>query len=126
MNFLIVDDSITMRRAIRMVLQNDYPTASIVEAENGKAAFKALTKDSFDLIITDLGMDDGDGMVFLQRMKSSKILAKKPIIVYTSSPEKVTDSFGGTVHVIDKTNGSIAMSKKVKEIMEKGDDVSTM
>lgn len=57
---LIVDDEANMRRILSLILQED--KHEIVEAEGVKTAISLLSSNSFDLVITDKKMLDGDGI----------------------------------------------------------------
>ncbi len=84
MLFLIVDNSEATRRTIVHILNALSPLIKYKEVQNGKQALKAMTKEAFDFIITDLEMEGGTGEVFIHHLRSSKILQKKPIIIYSS------------------------------------------
>ena len=57
---LIVDDEKNMRRILSLILQED--KHEIVEAQGVKTALSLLSSTSFDLVITDKKMLDGDGI----------------------------------------------------------------
>ncbi len=66
---LIVDDEPLMRQFLEEALmQKGY---DVEVAENGKKAFAALRKSSFDLMITDMKMPDHSGLEVLKRAKVS-------------------------------------------------------
>jgi DNA-binding response OmpR family regulator len=117
MKFLIVDDSATVKNMLIRAIKAEFPEATIVESSDGKAAFKELTRESFDLIITDLEMDGVDGNSFAQKVKGNKILAKKPIIIFTSKPEEASKLDG--VYVVDKALGAEGVRKKILELIGK-------
>lgn len=77
---LIVDDSATVRKLIRVHLKGKPYQFS--EAENGAEALKAISKTQFDLIICDLMMPVMDGVVFL-RMKDS-MHNTTPVVLLTA------------------------------------------
>jgi CheY-like chemotaxis protein len=117
MNFLIVENSPTVKKMISLVIKTKYPEAKIVETDNGKEAFKALTTESFDLIITDLNMEDGDGASFVFRVKSNKILKRKKIIVFTAVPLEAKEKMGNTVTVVDKAGGAVSLLEAVEKLI---------
>ena len=59
-SFLIVDDNRFMRRIIVGLLQG-MDVTEITEARSGKQALEKLRQNQFDVIITDLEMEDGNG-----------------------------------------------------------------
>jgi len=78
MNVLIVDDFATMRKIVRNVLKQIGFT-NMTEAENGKAALKALKKDSVDLILCDWNMPEMSGIDLLKTLKSDDELKDIPL-----------------------------------------------
>lgn len=77
---LIVDDSASIRKLIRIHLQR--PGIVVDEASNGAEGLKALARGPFDLIIVDLMMPVMDGIVML-RMKDS-LQNETPVILLTA------------------------------------------
>jgi DNA-binding NarL/FixJ family response regulator len=110
MQFLLIEDSNTIRGGLRQSLTKAYPDAVIREASEGRAAIHELTQGKVDLIITDLQMPGMDGERFLQVLKGNPLLRKKSVLVYSSSitPE-LRAGFSGIAHVdfLDK-NGATA------------------
>ena len=80
-NFLLVEDSPTVRSYVRHVLQDRFPSSKISEAEDGKAAIALMKTSKIDLIVTDLQMPGMDGASFVQVLRSNAVLAKKPIVI---------------------------------------------
>ncbi|MBN2802078.1 MAG: sigma-54-dependent Fis family transcriptional regulator [Deltaproteobacteria bacterium] len=65
---LIVDDESSVREMISILLQQT--GYSTVDVPNGNAALNLFKQGNrFDLVITDLTMDDGDGMMVLNEVK---------------------------------------------------------
>jgi len=64
---LIVDDEQSMRELLSILLRKEgYEVAT---AENGATALKAVQREIFDLVITDLKMPQFDGMALLKSVK---------------------------------------------------------
>ena len=78
---LIVEDNKPLRKFLKSILKNDF---NILEAENGKVAFKIAKKELPDLIISDVVMPVMAGTelcsIIKQELKTSHI----PIILLTS------------------------------------------
>ncbi len=77
---LIVDDETNMRRILGVLLAEDGYAVS--EAKGVKEAVRKLESATFDLVITDQKMPDGDGMAVLAACRD--IDATLPVIVLTA------------------------------------------
>jgi len=64
---LIVDDEQSMRELLSILLRKE--GYEVVTAENGANALKAVQREIFDLVITDLKMPQLDGMALLTAVK---------------------------------------------------------
>jgi len=79
---LIVDDDPDLRRALKLRLRaNRYDT---VHAADGYSAIAVAQKERPNLIILDLGLPAGDGLVVLDRLQNNDLLSSIPVIVLTA------------------------------------------
>jgi two-component system chemotaxis response regulator CheY len=85
---LLIEDSPTVRGFLRRLLLQELPGAEIHEAEDGRAAFHLLGRQSVQLIITDINMPGMDGLTFLQKLRANPVLKRKPVLVLSSSLTK--------------------------------------
>lgn len=83
MKFLVVDDSITIRRIITNTLKtighND-----VAEAVNGKDALDKLASDRIDFVITDWNMPEMNGLDFTKEVRGNAKTADLPILMITT------------------------------------------
>lgn len=84
---LVAEDSATARVLLRHLLTTLFPLAEIEEAVDGRSALKALSTARMDLIITDLQMPGLDGQSFIQMLRRTSVLKRKPVLVVTMSPD---------------------------------------
>src|SRR6266849_5417354 len=90
---LIVDDSATVRTAIRKTLEPTGLFEAYIEAKNGHEGLLALEQRAVDLVICDIVMPDLDGFAFLAQMKQQPRHQDIPVIMLTgqeSVEKKVT------------------------------------
>lgn len=66
-HILIVDDDKNVRMTIKKVLDKENMTYK--EADGGDIALDILEKESFDLVVLDINMDDMDGFEVLSSMR---------------------------------------------------------
>lgn len=64
---LVVDDENIIRESLSFVLKKE--GYEVEEAENGKAAYDKILKESFDLVVTDLEMPEMKGIQLLEEIK---------------------------------------------------------
>ncbi len=85
---LVVDDSMTIRRAMQDLLSGDY---AVSLAESGVSAIRAITLNRPDLILLDYEMPVCDGKQTLEMLRYEKSFADIPVVFLTgrSDPELV-------------------------------------
>ncbi len=83
MKFLVVDDSLTMRRivcnALREIGYHDY-----VEAADGAQAMDRLAEGPVDFVITDWNMPNVNGLELTQSIRSNPSTGDLPILMVTT------------------------------------------
>ena len=68
---LVVDDEEIIRDSLSYVLKKE--GYNVQEAENGKAAYEMILKESYDLVVTDLEMPEMKGIQLLEEIKKLDI-----------------------------------------------------
>lgn len=68
---LVVDDSATVRRIVRKVLDRSIFDLSVVEAEDGKSALEHVRERSFRVIFSDFNMPNMSGVELAERLARS-------------------------------------------------------
>jgi len=82
---LVVDDSVTTRQLIRLVLEG---TGLIVDtAPDGNAAWDRLQETRYAVVVSDLEMPGLDGFELLARCRADDALGNVPFIVLTGRGE---------------------------------------
>ncbi|MFN3695086.1 MAG: response regulator [Ignavibacterium sp.] len=84
LKFLVVDDSVTMRRIVINSLANlnylDY-----VEATDGKDALAKLESDpDINFVITDWNMPEMSGLELVKAIRSSEKFSELPVLMVTT------------------------------------------
>lgn len=84
LRFLIVDDSVTMRRIVVNSLKN-LGYDNFVEAADGKEALEKLTADdSINFVITDWNMPIVSGLELVKSIRGDDKLSKMSILMVTT------------------------------------------
>ncbi|MFZ0453366.1 MAG: response regulator [Ignavibacteriaceae bacterium] len=82
--FLIVDDSVTMRRIVVNSLRN-IGYDNFVEANEGKEAIEKLVADNkINFVITDWNMPGVSGLDLVKSLRSNEKYANLPILMVTT------------------------------------------
>ena len=87
LKFLVVDDSLTMRRIVVNALKSiGYET--IIEAADGKEAFAKLQSESADFVISDWNMPEMNGLELVKAIRASSGFSDLPVLMVTTRGNK--------------------------------------
>lgn len=84
---LVVDDSLTIRQAMKQLLEPDYEVAL---AESGVAAIRTITLNRPNLVLLDYEMPVCDGGQTLEMLRSEKAFEDIPVIFLTGRRDTET------------------------------------
>lgn len=84
---LVVDDSSTMRRILKMTLGR-IGFDDVSEAGDGKEAVEACQKEKYDVVLTDWNMPNMDGLELIVSLRALPEYAKTPIMMVTTEGAK--------------------------------------
>ena len=117
--FLVVDDSLTMRRIVVNALKSiGYDT--VVEAGDGKEAFDKMQKEPVDFVITDWNMPEMSGLELVKAIRASAF-AEMPVLMVTTrgNKEDVIEALQAKVNnYIVKPFTPQALKEKLDQIMK--------
>ncbi len=85
--FLIVDDSLTMRRIVTNALHS-LGYENVLEAADGKEAVLKLQENGTDIVITDWNMPEMNGLELARWIRSNEKLEHLPILMITTRGNK--------------------------------------
>ena len=84
-SILTVDDSASLRMAIRIALTG--AGYSVTEAGDGVEGLARAAEAKFDLIVTDLNMPNMDGLTMIRELRTKPEQAGVPIIFLTTESD---------------------------------------
>ncbi|KAK0340521.1 hypothetical protein LTR94_030175, partial [Friedmanniomyces endolithicus] len=84
-SILTVDDSASLRMAIRIALSG--AGYAVTEASDGVEGLAKATAQRFDLIVTDLNMPNMDGLSMIRELRKQPAQAGVPIIFLTTESD---------------------------------------
>lgn len=120
MNILIVEDDISTRALLKMILEKTNNT--VVEAMNATAALDCLKIQKVDLIITDIYMPKMDGLEFIRQIKKSSDTAQTPIVVCTCVTDETLLQKArelGVVHILHKPINTSTLLQTIAMLQHK-------
>ncbi len=85
MRILLADDHAILRKGLREILLEAYPSAHIEEAADGDSLLNKAIHASWDLVITDLSMPGRSGLDALREIKQHS--PAMPVLVLSIYPE---------------------------------------
>lgn len=88
---LVVDDSSSIRKLVTMALDDDY---DISEAEDGRDGLQSAMRVSYDLIISDVNMNDIGGYEMVKQLRTKDSYKSVPIIMLTTESSDDSKSRG--------------------------------
>ncbi|PWC09416.1 two-component system response regulator GlrR [Brenneria roseae subsp. americana] len=115
-NLLLVDDDPSLLKLLGMRLTSE--GFSVTTAESGQEALKLLAREQFDLVISDLRMDEMDGMALFSEIQ--RYQPGMPVIILTahgSIPDAVAATQQGVFSFLTKPVDRDALYKAIDEAM---------
>ena len=100
-NILVVDDELSMREFLKILLEKEGYAAQT--AANTNDALAILRQNRIDLVISDIKMPGGSGLGFLEQMRATGIQTPVILITAYASPEDAVCAMkGGAYDYITK------------------------
>jgi two-component system chemotaxis response regulator CheY len=82
---LIVDDSQSMRKFVRRVIDaSGIELSECLQASNGREALEILRKEWVDIVLTDINMPELDGEELIRRLAADDLLESIPVVVVST------------------------------------------
>jgi signal transduction histidine kinase/CheY-like chemotaxis protein/HPt (histidine-containing phosphotransfer) domain-containing protein len=98
MKVLVVDDDRLNRMLIRSIFDK-YKGVIIAEADNAKSAIKMLSKNSYDLIISDVQMPDMSGIEMIQLLRNNNESSNSKIPAIACTADITTETMTELLNV---------------------------
>ena len=118
-NFLVVEDSPTMRQLITFALKR-IPGSKIIEANDGIDALKKLSTQKFDIILTDINMPIMDGLKLVSMVRNDPVHKAIPIVIITTEgadeDRQRALALGANCYIAKPIQAPLVISK-VKELL---------
>ena len=115
---LVVDDELAIRLALRTAFLKE--GMRVQEATGGREALEALHSQTFDLIVLDVMMQDMDGYMLLQKLRSEHDLT--PVLMLSGRQEETDQVLGlglGADDYLTKPFHLSVLIQKVKALIRR-------
>lgn len=115
---LVVDDSPTMRRALRTFLKAESDFEVCGEAQDGREAIEKAKQLHPDLIVTDLSMPTMNGLEAARVLKM--LMPGLPVILFTAHRDSYVDKEAAAVGikaVVSKHAGIAALIAAARSVL---------
>ncbi|HTI09225.1 MAG TPA: response regulator transcription factor [Puia sp.] len=85
LRFLIADDHSVVRKGVKQILSEAFPSSVIVEVSNGEDLLKKATAEEWDAVISDISMPGRSGLEILQQVRQDH--PKLPFLILSIHSE---------------------------------------
>jgi DNA-binding NtrC family response regulator len=113
---LVDDENVILETYSSLLSEKGF---SVVTARSGREALERFSNDSFDLVITDLAMPDGDGFKLLEEIKEQS--PHTPVIVFTGKIYRAVKEFVallGANELLEKSCSTELFISRIKESLQ--------
>lgn len=85
LNILIADDHAVVRRGLKQILVEEYPSARIGEAADAETLVAQVISETWDIVICDMNMPGRSGLDALSQLK--QVAPNIPVLIMSMYPE---------------------------------------
>jgi DNA-binding NarL/FixJ family response regulator len=119
LRILIADDHALIRRGLKQILLEEYPSAIIEEVNDAEGVMKKIIKNEWNIIICDISMPGRSGLEVVQEVK--QIFPKLPVLILSNYPEEqyaVRVLKAGAAGYLSKDAATEELVKAVQRILQ--------
>src|SRR5688572_5372176 len=119
LRILIADDHAIIRKGLRQILLEEYPSAIIEEVGDAESAINKTVTNNWDVIICDLSMPGRSGLDVVQHVKQN--FPKLPVLILSIHPEEqyaVRALRAGAAGYLSKDAATEELVKAVQKILQ--------
>lgn len=126
LRILIADDHAIIRKGLRQILLEEYPSAIIEEVGDAESAINKTVTGNWDVIICDLSMPGRSGLDVVQHVKQN--FPKLPVLILSIHPEEqyaIRALKAGAAGYLSKDAATEELVKAVQKILQGRKYIST-
>lgn len=108
MKILLADDHPIFRKGLKYLIEDHFPTCTIVEVDNGEDAINKLLLGDFDIAILDIDMPHKSGIDVLKRLKIEESKTRSVILTMHNDELFFNEAFDqGAIGFLLKEDSSL-------------------
>ncbi len=112
---MIVDDSLLVLKTVESQIKGMPDISEVILCSNSMQTLDIIKQKSVDIVIMDVMMPDMNGLEVLSRIRQDTILNDVQVIMLTSEPEFLKESFNlGSDDFINKPFESVELQSRLK------------
>jgi two-component system invasion response regulator UvrY len=115
---LIADDHAVVRKGLKQILLEEFPSATIEEVADAEELIKKVMKQEWDVVISDLSMPGRSGLESLQQIK--QYYPKLPVLILSMHSEDhyaIRVLKAGAAGYLNKESASDDLIKAVHQVL---------
>ncbi|HTR28780.1 MAG TPA: response regulator transcription factor [Puia sp.] len=85
LRILIADDHTVVRKGLKQILLEEFPSAEITESADAATLFMKVLREEWDVVITDISMPDKSGLEVLQQIRRDH--PRLPVLILSAHSE---------------------------------------
>ena len=119
LRILIADDHAIIRKGLRQILLEEYPSAIIEEVGDAESAISKTITNNWDVVICDLSMPGRSGLDVVQHVKQN--FPKLPVLILSIHPEEqyaIRALKAGAAGYLSKDAATDELVKAVQKILQ--------
>lgn len=119
LRILIADDHAIIRKGLKQILLEAYPSASIEEVNDAEGVIKRTISAEWDVVICDLSMPGRSGLDVVQHVKQN--FPKLPVLILSIHPEEqyaIRALKSGAAGYLSKDAATEELVKAVERVLQ--------
>jgi len=119
LRILIADDHALIRRGLKQILLEEYPSAIIEEVNDAEGVIKKIISNEWNIIICDISMPGRSGLDVVQEVKQA--FPKLPVLILSNHPEEqyaVRVLKAGAAGYLSKDAATEELVKAVQQVLQ--------
>ncbi len=85
LRILIADDHTVVRKGLKQILLEEFPSAQVTETADAATLFMKVLREEWDVVITDISMPDKSGLEVLQQIRRDH--PRLPVLILSAHSE---------------------------------------